>query len=87
MGALSLVSMATPPVCCSLHGSSSEGSCCTGYSFRAWMKGLKQVLKSCLQVDDPNTSNAGLLVKELNLSYHNTDIYQMIWFLDFGNLL
>ena len=26
-------------------------------------------------------------VKELFVSYHNMDIYQIIWFLDYGNLI
>ena len=26
-------------------------------------------------------------VKELNLKYHNMDVYQIVWFLNYGNLI
>ena len=33
------------------------------------------------------TAICWVAVEELNLSYHNMDIYQIIWFLDHGNLI
>ena len=35
----------------------------------------------------PEEDPSQIAVKKLNLLYHNMDMYYMIWFLDYGNLV
>ena len=39
------------------------------------------------ETSESGSETCWLAVKERNLSYHNMDIYQILWLLDYGNLL
>ena len=42
---------------------------------------------SCRRKELGGWNTGLLLIKELDLNYHNTDIQQIVWFLDHGNLI